>query len=108
MSKTVSLSHQGMCRAQDFLSVGLRIYPALTAAMICSAIVIIKEGSSDSLAQDIRDMKEAMMGMKSQVQNLTADQRKVTKKKDEYIQGQVATIKTVVAVKGWKLIVSTN
>ena len=37
----LSLSHQGMCKAQGFLSVGLRNYPALTVAMICFAAIVM-------------------------------------------------------------------
>ena len=96
-----------MCKAEDFLAVGVRNHPALTAAMVRFVMVMSKEGGSDSSSDDIKELKA---GLKALTVEVVAGEkeRKALKTKNEYLQSQVDKLKTVAVTKGWKLNGTTN
>ena len=97
-----------MCKAaEDFLTVGVRNHPALTAAMVRFVMVMSKEGGSDSSSDDIKELKA---GLKALTLEVAAGERerKVLKTKNKYLQSQVDKLKTVAVAKGWKLNGSAN
>jgi len=90
------------CKAEDFLTVGVRNHPALTAAMVRFVMVTSKEGGSDSSSDDIKELKAGLKAL-TVVVVAGEKERKALKTKNEYLQSQVDKLKTVAVAKGWKL-----
>jgi len=91
-----------MCKAEDFLAVGVKDHPVLTADMVCFVMVMSKEGGSDSSSDNIKELKAGLQALTLEVA-ASEKERKVLKTKNEYLQSQVDKLKTVAVAKGWKL-----
>jgi len=88
-----------MCKAEDFLAVGVRNHPALTAAMVRFIMVMSKEGGSDSSSDDIKELKAGLKALSLEVA-AGERERKTLKTKNECLQSQVDKLKTVAVAKG--------
>jgi hypothetical protein len=89
-----------MLKAEDFLSVGVRNHPALTAAMVRFVMVMGKKGGGGNLEAEVRSLKETVAALKQQLTAMTGDVDTL-KTKSTYFQKMIDKFKTIATTKGW-------